>query len=68
MSDKQHGGGSGNFANDPKRASEAGKKGGQHSHQQSQAGSSAKTQQGTPSDDTGAPKGVNRSNATDKTS
>ncbi len=29
-------GGSGNFANDPQRASEAGKKGGQHSHQGSQ--------------------------------
>jgi general stress protein YciG len=28
--DKQHGG-SGNFANDPKKASEAGKKGGEHS-------------------------------------
>lgn len=33
-----------NFANDPARASEAGKKGGQQSHQQS--GGSAKTQQG----------------------
>jgi general stress protein YciG len=29
-------GGSGNFANDPQRASEAGKKGGQHSHERSQ--------------------------------
>ena len=29
-------GGSGNFANDPQRASEAGKKGGQHSHGGSQ--------------------------------
>jgi len=26
-------GGSGNFANDPEKASEAGRKGGQHSHQ-----------------------------------
>jgi uncharacterized protein len=31
MSDKERGG-SGNFANDPKRASEAGKKGGEASH------------------------------------
>ena len=29
-------GGSGNFANDPERASEAGKKGGEHSHSGSQ--------------------------------
>ncbi|UGV24707.1 stress-induced protein [Rhodopseudomonas boonkerdii] len=38
-------GGSGNFANDRERASEAGHKGGEHSHQQSQSGSS-KGQQG----------------------
>ena len=40
-------GGSGNFANDPQRASDAGKKGGEHSHggQQSQS-SGSKGQQG----------------------
>src|SRR5882757_6491849 len=37
-------GGSGNFANDPERASEAGRKGGQQSHQGS--GQSDKSQQG----------------------
>ncbi|MDQ0474981.1 general stress protein [Labrys wisconsinensis] len=44
---EQQRGGSGNFANDPKRAAEAGKKGGEHSHggQQSQSGSD-KTQHG----------------------
>lgn len=31
-SDTQHRGGSGNFAEDRERASEAGRKGGQHSH------------------------------------
>ncbi len=31
-------GGAGNFANDRERASEAGRKGGEHSHQQSQSG------------------------------
>jgi len=60
-------GGSGNFANDPKRASEAGKKGGEHSHQQSQSGSHG-GQHGSPANDTGAPKGVNRSNAGEETS
>ena len=30
-------GGKGNFANDPQRASEAGRKGGQHSHMRSEA-------------------------------
>ncbi len=46
MADNERGG-SGNFANDPQRASEAGKKGGEHSHaaQQSQSGGS-KGQQG----------------------
>ena len=43
-------GGSGNFADDPQRASEAGKKGGQHSHggtgQASQSGS-GRSQQGS---------------------
>jgi uncharacterized protein len=37
-------GGSGNFANDPEKASEAGRKGGQHSHQGS--GQSDKSQHG----------------------
>ncbi|WP_398471746.1 general stress protein [Tardiphaga sp.] len=46
MADNERGG-SGNFANDPQRASEAGKKGGEHSHggQQSQSGGN-KGQQG----------------------
>jgi general stress protein YciG len=41
MANEQRGG-SGNFANDPERASEAGKKGGEHSHggQQGQQGGS----------------------------
>jgi uncharacterized protein len=48
-------GGSGSFANDPQRASEAGKKGGQHSHgggsgQSNQSGS-GRSQQGSTSDD-----------------
>jgi general stress protein YciG len=66
--DKQRGG-SGNFASDPKKASEAGKKGGEHSHagQQSQSGSGGKAQHGGKSDDDDA-KGKNRSNASDKTS
>jgi hypothetical protein len=51
---KQHGG-SGNFANDPQKASEAGKKGGQHSHggstgQSNQSGS-GRSQQGSSQDD-----------------
>jgi len=43
-----HRGGAGNFANDPKRAAEAGRKGGQrsHSNQHSQAGDDSKRQQG----------------------
>ena len=43
-------GGSGNFANDPQTASEAGKKGGQHSHQQggSQTNQSSNTRGGQP--------------------
>lgn len=46
MANEQRGG-SGNFANDPQRASQAGQKGGEHSHggQQSQSGGS-KGQQG----------------------
>lgn len=41
-------GGAGNFANDPQRASEAGRKGGKQSHgkQQSQSGGSHGQQQG----------------------
>ncbi len=45
MANEQRGG-SGNFANDPQRASEAGKKGGEHSHQQSQSGGSDSQQGG----------------------
>lgn len=49
--------GSGNFANDPQRASEAGKKGGEHSHgtggssQTSQSGSGRSQQGAVKSDD-----------------
>jgi uncharacterized protein len=41
-------GGEGNFAKDPKRAAEAGKKGGQHSHggQQQQSGEGGRSQHG----------------------
>lgn len=50
-------GGSGNFANDPKRAAEAGKKGGEHAHgsgrQQEQATDKDKRQQGAPDKDMG---------------
>lgn len=50
-------GGSGNFANDPKRAAEAGKKGGEHAHgsgrQQEQATDKEKRQQGAPDKDMG---------------
>jgi uncharacterized protein len=49
-------GGSGNFANDPQRASEAGKKGGEHSHgggsdQANQSGSGRSQQGAVKSDD-----------------
>jgi general stress protein YciG len=49
-------GGSGNFANDPQRASEAGKKGGQHSNgggsdQANQSGSGRSQQGAVKSDD-----------------
>jgi uncharacterized protein len=44
-------GGSGNFADDPQRASEAGKKGGQHSHdgdsRQANQSGSGRSQQGS---------------------
>lgn len=45
----EHRGGSGNFANDRERASEAGRKGGEHSHQkqQSQGGSDNRQQGGS---------------------
>ena len=51
-------GGSGNFADDPQRASEAGKKGGQHSHggssgQSNQSGSGRAQQGSTQDKDTG---------------
>jgi general stress protein YciG len=49
---QEHRGGSGNFANDPKRASEAGQKGGEHSHGGSQSGGSH-TQQGGGRDNPG---------------
>ena len=39
-------GGSGNFANDTERASEAGKKGGEHSHGGSQKGSGSQSESG----------------------
>ena len=39
-------GGSGNFANDPERASEAGKKGGENSHGGSQKGSGSQSESG----------------------
>jgi hypothetical protein len=39
-------GGSGNFANDPAKASEAGRKGGQQSHQGTADSNTNKTQQG----------------------
>jgi hypothetical protein len=48
MADNERGG-SGNFANDPQHASEAGKKGGEHSHgQQNQGGGSQGQQGGNP--------------------
>lgn len=43
---EQHRGGSGNFAEDRERAREAGRKGGEHSHQQSQSGSGTRQQGG----------------------
>jgi hypothetical protein len=50
-------GGSGNFANDRQRASEAGKKGGQHSHggQSEQSGSGRSQQSPVQSDDADEP-------------
>jgi uncharacterized protein len=54
-------GGSGNFANDPERASEAGKKGGEHSHgggsQQSGSHSGGSSQQGGSQSGTGDSRG-----------
>jgi general stress protein YciG len=41
---EQHRGGSGNFAEDRDKAREAGRKGGEHSHQQSQSGSGTRQQ------------------------
>jgi len=46
----EHRGGSGNFAEDRQRASEAGRKGGEHSRQQSQSGGDHR-QQGDPQRD-----------------
>jgi general stress protein YciG len=54
-------GGSGNFANDPERASEAGKKGGEQSHgggsQQSGSQSGGSSQQGGSQSETGGSRG-----------
>jgi general stress protein YciG len=64
-------GGSGNFANDPQRASEAGKKGGQQSHgggsgQANQSGS-GRSQQGTvKSDDVDEASGRGRNDTKDR--
>ncbi|MCP3398929.1 MULTISPECIES: general stress protein [unclassified Bradyrhizobium] len=55
MADEQRGG-SGNFANDPQRASEAGKKGGEHRSgqgQQTQGGSKPSQQGGSSTDNPG---------------
>ncbi|MBR0734892.1 stress-induced protein [Bradyrhizobium japonicum] len=56
MADEQRGG-SGNFANDPQRASEAGKMGGEQSHgqrgQQTQGGSKPGQQGGSSTDNPG---------------
>jgi general stress protein YciG len=56
MADEQRGG-FGNFANDPQRASKAGKKGGEHSHgqseQQRQGGNKPGQQGGSSSDNPG---------------
>lgn len=46
MANNQQQGGSGTFANDPRRASEAGRKGGQQSHQQGQSGADTRQQGG----------------------
>lgn len=48
MANQEHRGGSGNFAEDRERASEAGRKGGEHSHggQQSQSGTDNRQQGG----------------------
>jgi hypothetical protein len=64
-------GGSGNFANDPQRASEAGKKGGQQSHGggsgQANQSSSGRSQQGTvKSDDVDEESGRGRNDTKDR--
>jgi general stress protein YciG len=48
---QEHRGGSGNFANDPQRASDAGKKGGQHSHGSQQQSGNPQQQGGNFADD-----------------
>jgi general stress protein YciG len=58
-------GGAGNFADDPQRASEAGKKGGQHSHgggsgQSNQTGSGRSQQGSMQGDDTDDSEGKGR--------
>ncbi|WP_083931004.1 KGG domain-containing protein [Kaistia granuli] len=62
MPNKEQRGGSGNFANDPKRASEMGKKGGEQSGQRQQTQASEKThQQGSqPKNRDTSPKGGQR--------
>ncbi|WP_201404552.1 KGG domain-containing protein [Kaistia sp. 32K] len=61
MPNKEHRGGSGNFANDPKRASEMGKKGGEQSGQRQQAQTTEKTpQQGSQQKKGDMPKGGQR--------
>jgi uncharacterized protein len=63
-------GGSGNFADDPQRASEAGKKGGQHSHggsgQSNQSGSGRSQQGSTQDDDSGDTDGKGRGSGKDQ--
>jgi general stress protein YciG len=60
-------GGSGNFANDPERASEAGKKGGEHSHSGSQQSGSHQggSQQGGSQGESGGSRGGQGSFAND---
>jgi general stress protein YciG len=64
-------GGSGNFANDPQRASEAGKKGGQQSHgggsgQANQSGSGRSQQGAVKSDDVDEASGRGRNDTKDR--
>jgi hypothetical protein len=70
MANQSERGGSGNFANDPQKASEAGRKGGQHSHQggsQSKTGPSEKSggQEEQADESGGAQQGGSRTFAND---